>query len=353
MKILNQFGWNSFHQQNIIKLNTDLSIGRVISIKGFKYYLITESGELETELSGKLLYETENESLPKVGDWVLYKDYDSTGYVISLLPRMNLLTRKEPGNKTQRQGLAANIDKALIVQGLDRDFNVMRLERYIVQLMACDIDPVIILNKCDLVENLDEYRTQVEKLGRNARIHFCSSLTGKGIDDLLSQILERNKTYILIGSSGVGKSSLLNVLMKEDRQTIGGISDFNNKGKHTTTSRDLFRLSNGSLIIDTPGMREFGVTFEEGQSANDLFPTIQKFATRCKFSDCTHLQEAGCGVLEAWESGELQPEVYDSYVKLVKEQKRFQINIEDKKRLGKQSGKMSREANAYRKKYKY
>jgi ribosome biogenesis GTPase len=351
MEFINSFGWNSFPYRP--EISTDLEIGRVTSIRGFKYFLITEKGELETELSGKLLYETENEALPKVGDWVLYKDYDTIGYIIELLPRKNLLSRKDPGNRTQRQGLAANVDYALIVQGLDINFNLMRLERYIVQIIACNIQPVIVLNKADLVLDTEIYREQVRQLQRDCTIHFCSTIMGMGIAELKSEILQPGRTYILLGSSGVGKSSILNSLMDGEIQETGNVSDANNKGRHTTTTRDLFKLNNGSLIIDTPGMREFGVTFENGSSSDDLFPAIQKFASQCRFGDCTHLHELGCAVLEAVNKGALEHEIYDSYVKLVKEQRRFQINVEDKKRLGKQAGKLSREATQHRKKFKF
>jgi ribosome biogenesis GTPase len=351
MEFINAFGWNLFQHQ--VDVPADLCLGRVITIRGFKYFLITEKGELETELSGKLLYETENEALPKVGDWVFYKDYETMGYVIELLPRKNLLSRKDPGNKTQRQGLAANVDHALIVQGLDLNFNLMRLERYIVQIIACNIKPVIILNKSDLVPDTEIYREQVQQLQRHCTIHFCSTITGMGIAELRTEILQPARTYILLGSSGVGKSSILNALMDGEVQKTGNVSDANSKGKHTTTTRDMFRLSNGSLIIDTPGMREFGVTFEDGSSSDVLFPAIQKFASRCRFTDCTHLHELGCAVLDAVNQGELEHEIYDSYVKLLKEQRRFHINVEDKKRLGKQAGKMSREASAHRKKFKF
>lgn len=353
MEFLNQFGWDLYFQQQSIYISNDLSLGRIISIKGFKYFLITQRGELETELSGKLLYETSNEALPKIGDWVLFKDYESMGYVVELIPRKNLLSRKDPGNKIQRQGLAANIDAALIVQGLDINFNVMRLERYIVQIKACNITPIVILNKADLIQDHDLYRQQIDNLRRDCVIHFCSTVTGLGIETLKNEILKAKETYILVGSSGVGKSSLLNMLMDGAVQSIGSVSDSNNKGKHTTTTRDLFQLPNGSLLIDTPGMREFGVTFEEGSSSEDMFPAIQKYAVNCRFNDCTHMHEAGCAVVEALESGVIEHEVYDSYLKLIKEQRRFQINVEDKKRIDKQAGKLSREAGRHRKKFKY
>ena len=271
---------------------------------------------------------------------------------VSVWPRMNSLSRRNPGNKTEKQILGTNIDYALIVQGLDRDFNLMRLERYLTQVTACSVTPLVILNKADLVKNPAEYREEVLRLKRDCKIFFCSTLTGFGIQEL-KDAFEKGRTYILIGSSGVGKSSLLNILMNDDLQKTQSISTFNNKGTHTTTSRDLFQLPSGSLLIDTPGMREFGVTSEDGENSDSLFPAIEEFARQCRYSDCKHLHEEGCAVLEAMESGKLDRAIYDSYVKLMKEQRRFEINIEDQKRLNKQFGKMTKEAKNHRKKFKY
>jgi ribosome biogenesis GTPase / thiamine phosphate phosphatase len=350
---LENYGWNAFHQQYYIaSRGADQFSGRVISIKGFKYELITERGELETELSGKLLFGQESENLPKVGDWVFYLDYGATGYIVGVFPRMNSLSRKNPGNKMERQVLGANIDYALIVQGLDRDFNVMRLERYLTQVTACGVTPVVILNKADLIQDREPYRNAVEKLRRDCALFFCSTFTGAGIEDI-SKALEWGKTYIMIGSSGVGKSSLLNKFSDGVVQETGAVSDFNSKGKHTTTARELFQLANGSLLIDTPGMREFGLTSEDGENTLSLFPAMEEFAQRCRYVDCKHINEPGCSVLEALHEGVLDTQVYESYIKLMKEQRRFEIKMEDKKRLNKQFGKITREAKNYRKKYKF
>lgn len=354
MTILNNYGWNASIAENAKAAEQEnLSIGRVTSIKGFKYDLISENGEIETELSGRLLYGTSSEDLPKVGDWVLYMEYPGMGYIISILARMNELSRKAAGQKFEKQVLAANVDYALIVQGLDSDFNIMRLERYIVQIVACGIVPIVLLNKSDLVSDTDECIKEVGRLKRDCGVYCCSTYSGHGIDELMSSIMEKGKTYILVGSSGAGKSSLLNALMNVDYQKIKEKSLSTGKGKHTTTTRDLFQLPNGSLIIDTPGMREFGVTSDEGHHSNELFPEIAKFAEKCRYADCKHINEAGCAVLEGVNSGELDVHVYDSYIKLIKEQRRFEIKVEDKKRLGKQFGKLTKEAKNYRKKYKY
>lgn len=354
MTILNNYGWNAFHEQNAKSAEQKgLPVGRVISIKGFKYLLVSESGEIETELSGRLLFATAVEELPKVGDWVFYMDYGAMGYIISVLPRMNELSRKTPGVRFEKQVLAANIDYAFIVQGLDQDFNIMRLERYMVQILSCGITPIVLLNKSDLVPDTEAYTAQVKRLKRDCGVFCCSTYSGLGIDLLANDVMEPGKTYILVGSSGAGKSSLLNSLMNFQLQKIDEKSYSTGKGKHTTTSRELFQLPNGSLVIDTPGMREFGMTADEGQHSADLFPEISKFAESCRYADCKHINEAGCAVLEALNSGALDPYIFESYVKLMKEQRRFEIKIEDKKRLGKQFGKMTKEAKKHRKKYKY
>lgn len=346
------YGWTNVQREQLDHFSKTLLPGRVIAIKGFKYLLITERGELEAELSGKVLYGSAVEALPKVGDWVLYLDYDTTGYITEVLPRVNALTRKDPGTKSDRQVLACNIDYALIVQGLDRDFNLMRMDRYIVQIMSCQITPVVILNKSDLVGNPAGFANQVYGLMRDCEVFLCSTYTGYGIAEIRSQVLKKQKTCILIGSSGAGKSSLLNALMNAQVQPTGAVSDFSQKGKHTTSTRDLFKLENGCLIIDSPGMREFGVTSAEGHACSELFPAISQFAAGCRFPDCKHLNECGCAVIEAIKTGNLDETIYTSYIKLTREQGRFELTASEKKRLGKRMGKMVREAKAFRNRFK-
>ncbi len=352
MSLLRQFGWENFNRNLNISLSPEPKPGRVISIKGFKYVLVTDTGELETELSGKLLFGNTQEDLPKVGDWVQFLDYETMGYIVDLLPRKNMLSRKNPGAKNERQILATNIDHAFIVQGLDRDFNMMRLERYLVQMSACEIPSTVILNKADLVDDAALFVAEVEKLQRDIRIMTCSTVQRSGIDQIC-QAMKPGETHIMIGSSGVGKSTLLNAMMGNEVQETGVVSLFNQKGRHTTTARELFKLPNGALIIDTPGMREFGVTFEIGSTDDQLFPAIYALAGKCRYSDCQHISENGCAVLDAMSAGELDSVVYYSYIKLLKEQRRFQVTADEKKRMGKQFGKITKEAKAHRKKYKY
>lgn len=353
MKLLVQYGWSELHALEYDRnTNKELLPGRVISIQGFKYILITESGEREATLSGKLLFGALDEDIPGVGDWVLFLDYDPSGYIVEMLPRANSLVRKEPGTKAGTQLLAANVDNALIVTGLDRDFNVRRIERYIVQVTACSIHPVVLLSKSDLVQNPEDYVSRVNVVACDCPVYACSTRTGSGIDTIRSEVLKACQTNILIGSSGAGKSTLLNLLMDADIQRTGAVSDVHGKGKHTTSTRELFMLGNGSLVIDSPGMREFGLTAGAGDSSAELFPAIAALAPSCKYSDCTHMNENSCAVREALERGELAEEVYASYVKLIKEQKHFQLTASDKKRIGKQTGKMIREVKEFKKRYK-
>lgn len=352
MNNLNLFGWDKYQLKMNISTDPSFEIGRVISIKGFKYEIITLKGDLDAELSGKLMYNSADEELPKVGDWVYYLDYDTSGYIMQVLPRTNEVSRKRPGTKIEKQVLATNVDHALIVQGLDRDFNLRRLERYLVQMRSCAVDAIVVLNKSDLVEDPVTYVNQVKDIAPDVRLLSCSTVTGVGIDELRTSVMKPFETYVIVGSSGVGKSSIVNVVGETTQIETASMSDFNNKGRHTTTSRELYVLSNGSLLIDTPGMREFGLTSSDS-SDEELFPLIDQFAGGCKFNDCTHSDEAGCNVLAAIERGELDPEVYASYLKLKKEMRRFEIDADEKKRMNKQFGRITREAKDHRKKYKY
>lgn len=354
MNLLLEFGWDTNLQNYSNTYPGQSSVfGRVISIQGFKYHLITEQGEMEAELSGKMLFASDTENLPKVGDWVFCVAYDTMGYIIDIFPRSNEVYRKVAGKRNDRQVLAANVDFALIVQGLGQDFNIMRLDRYLVQMINCNVEPIVILNKADLITDKNSYLNQIQKLGRNCAVYFCSTYTGLGMDILAGEIFRKGKTYIMIGSSGVGKSSILKWLKPELQRETKEISTSTGKGVHTTTTRDLYKLPNGSLLIDTPGMREFGIAIDSEQAATGLFPMIDDYAVECRYSDCRHLNEDGCGVLKALDEGKLSPEAYESYLKLIKEQRRFELKAGDQKRLGKQFGKMTREAKDFRKKYKY
>ena len=354
MSLLQQYGWNYYFE---IKYNTDqlqdLQAARVLGIQGFKYILISLTGIIDAMVSGALMNSKDTCDLPKVGDWVLFKAYDEKGIIVDVLPRQNELSRKLPGKNSEKQVIAANIDTAFIIQGLDRDFNVMRLQRYLQQVQQCNIYPVIILNKKDLVRDPDIFLRQVYQLGYQCPVILASALNREGLKECISIYLQTGKTYILLGSSGVGKSTLLNALLGYQLQEEAGTSTSTGKGKHTTTARNLVMLPEGSMIIDTPGMREFGMTLDADTDAYVHHQHLEELSSGCRFSDCTHQHEPGCAVMAAVESGVLPQLVYRSYLKLTREQYHFQQNVAAKRRTERKFGKICKQVNAHRKNRKY
>lgn len=354
MSLLSQYGWNATFENNYsIHKNNGLEAGRVLTINGYLYTLISMAGVIEAELSGTLLNGKEPWELPKVGDWVVFKAYDEQGYVIDVLPRQNELSRKMPGKGMDKQVIAANIDTALLLQGLDRDFNIMRIQRYLYQVANNGIPAIVILNKKDLADDPQRYQREVEALGYQCSVILTSALDKDGVVELASQYLEAGKTYALLGTSGAGKSTFMNALWGGTLQKEGEVSMANSKGKHTTTSRNLVLMPNGSMVIDSPGMREFGITIATGEMEGSQHPQMAELAAHCKFGDCTHHQEPGCAVIAAMENGILPEVVYQSYLKLYKEQQRYGIHAADKKRIERQFGRITRQAKDFRSKRKY
>lgn len=353
MSLLFNYGFNShFNKLSIPYLQKGLKAGRVSSIKGFIYYLITESAEIEAELSGSLLNSKENWELPKVGDWVVFAPLDDRGYIIDILERQNMLSRRVPGQDAEKQVLVANVDYVFIVQSLNQDFNLMRLQRYLHQIIESQIQPIVILNKADLISEPSSFIKMVDDLGYQVPVIVTSTFTGFGVEELKTKTMQKGKTYVLLGSSGVGKSSLLNTLLIEGTQQTSDISKANNKGKHTTTFRHLTQLSNGSILIDTPGMREFGLTANTTEESKFIHPLIDQLSVHCRFADCKHEFEPGCAVVAAVNNNELPEVVYRSYLKLLKEQLRYQLTATEKRQNERQFGKISREVQNLKKKWK-
>lgn len=299
-----------------------------------------ETGEVNAELAGKLRFTAElGLDLPCVGDWVRvqYQGGGSPAVIHEVLPRKTLLRRKYAGKTVDFQAIAANIDTAFIVQSCHFDFNVRRLDRYLVVAHEGGITPVIVLSKTDLVspEELDSKMEQIRHAGITAEILPLSNLTGSGIDEF-RQHLVPDSTYCLLGSSGVGKSTLINRLIGHEELGTKEVSA-TGEGTHATSRRQLVVLENGSMIIDTPGMRELGIV-GASDGVSESFADVRDVSENCRFSDCTHAGEPGCAVREAMARGELSEERYESYLKLKKESAYHEMSYAEKRKKDRSFG---------------
>lgn len=287
-------------------------IARISSVYRSSYKAILDGKEITCKLAG--FVGTEDEVIPAVGDFI---NIDESGYIINILPRKNKIARQSAGTKmVDEQILAVNIDYAFIVTSLNNDFNPRRIERYIAFLDMQAIDCRLVLTKADLCENIEHYLEQAYNLGLSDEIIVTSSVDGRGFDEIVS-LLSSEKTAVFMGSSGVGKSSIINYLVGGNVQKVKEVRVADDKGKHTTTHRELFVLPNGSCIIDTPGMRE--IQFWAGDGSLASFGDIEAFSHKCKFRDCKHETEPGCAVKEAIKRGVLSSERLKSHKKLERE----------------------------------
>jgi ribosome biogenesis GTPase len=281
------------------------------------------------------------EDMPCVGDWVFvdYLDNNEHAIVHEVLPRRTILRRRSSGARVDYQSIAANIDVAFIVQSCDVDFNLKRLDRYIVMTKDGGIDAVLLLTKADLVDgaSLESMLADVRR-EHSVNVIPLSSASGAGYDRF-KDTLEKGKTYCLIGSSGVGKSTILNTLVGKEEFATSTVREKSAKGRHTTTRRQLVLLDNGALFVDTPGMRELGM-LAFGLGIDESYADIAELADRCGFSDCTHTIEKDCAVLASVAEGELTAERLQSYLKLVKESKYYETTYLEKRKKDKAFGKM-------------
>ena len=320
----------------------EFGLARVTAVNKGAYLIRNEDAEVFAELCGSLLYSAASSmDLPCVGDWVTVK-YENDGelaIIQELLPRKSVLRRKTAGRKVEYQLIAVNIDLAFVVQACDFDFNLRRLDRYLVMIREGGIAPAVLLTKSDLLntEEVEKCTAAARQVAVEYPVIAVSNLTGDGVQ-VLQQLLEPGKTYCLLGSSGVGKSSLLNRLIGENRLETKTVSDFRGKGRHTTTRRELILLEKGAMIIDTPGMRELG-SIGANEGIGDNFAEIEDLAQNCRFSDCSHLQETGCAILAAIASGKLDEERYQSYLKLRRESEHYERSYAEKRQIEKRFGK--------------
>lgn len=317
-------------------------VARVSAVDRNSFLVMNESGEIPAELSGKFLYALDSTlDMPCTGDWVAVQYYNEgvSAIIHGLFPRKTVLRRKTAGTAVEFQMIAANIDTAFIIQSCQYDFNLSRLDRYLAMVTNGHVEPVIILTKTDLVspEELQEKLASLNHAGMTARVLALSNVTGAGYEEF-RQLLQHRRTYCLIGSSGVGKTTLLNRLIGRDEFETGMVSG-TGEGTHTTTRRQLIVLDNGSMFIDTPGMRELGL-LGAAEGIEKGFEEIVRLAANCRFTDCSHTNEAGCAVLSALEGGELDGKRYASYMKLRRESEYHEMSYLEKRNKDRAFGRM-------------
>ena len=290
---------------------------RVTAVHKERYEIVCQHGMTHARLKTKEYY-VDTQDFPTTGDFVMINYIDNgDSQIIATLPRRTFFSRREPGPAPRDQAVAANFDYVFIMQSLNMDFNPKRLERYLTLAWQWGATPVVLLTKADLVDDYWDYLTAVERVVAGVNTHVVSAHTGYGLERL-NAYLQPGKTVVFLGSSGVGKSSLVNALAGEEMMTVNGIREDDSKGRHTTTHRQLIRLKSGVMIIDTPGMRELGM-WDVSEGLGDAFGDVEKYIGKCRFSDCRHESEPGCAIKAAIAAGELDASRWESYQKLKEE----------------------------------
>jgi ribosome biogenesis GTPase len=338
---LYDLGFDKWFEEHAAEfLPEDGGIARVSAVDRGSYLIRNESGEVPAELTGKLSYQTESPvDLPCVGDWVTaqYYDNDTAAVIHGVFPRKTFLRRKTAGANVDFQMIAANIDAAFIVQSCYFDFNPNRLDRYLVMAADGGVEPIVMLTKTDLILQ-DELKKKVAIVnsGTKARVLALSNITGIGFDEF-QQTLCPGRTYCLLGSSGVGKTTLINRLIGREAFDTKPVSD-TGEGTHATSRRQLIVLSQGAMLIDTPGMRELGLVGADN-GLNAGFEDLVRLSAKCRYADCSHEQEPGCAVRAAVERGELSEDRHFNYLKLRKESEYYEMSYLDKRKKDKAFGK--------------
>lgn len=339
-RVLQEWGWNDWFEQHNTCEPSD-SIARVAAVDREQFLLVDQTGVFRGRVAGSYRYHHHlAHELPCVGDWVCVEKNpgEDFGVVYSILPRKTSLRRKMAGNVIEYQMIAANVDVVIIVLSCHFDFNVNRLERYLVMVQDGGAEPYLLLTKSDLVEPavLAQQKAAIRSAGIETPIVSLSNITGEGLEELQALLLP-GKTYCFVGSSGVGKSTLVNRLIghqKLDTRSVSGTGE----GRHTTVRRELIRLAEGALVIDNPGMREFGIIGAENGIAQS-YSDITALSSHCRYRDCRHTGEPGCAVVEAVAAGELSQEHLDNYLKLRDESSFHQMSQAEKRKKDRDFGK--------------
>jgi ribosome biogenesis GTPase len=317
--MIREFGWSDAHQAAFEPhAAAGLSPARVVAHHRGLWRLVTREGECAGRLSGRFAAEAAQGEHPVVGDWLAIGRVkgDGDALIHALMPRKSAFARRAAGG-VGVQIVAANVDIAFLVAGLNNDLNPRRLERYLVAARDSGAAPVVVLTKEDLSSDAEGERQAVVAIAAGAPVVTLSALTGEGLD-VLDRWLRPGVTAALLGSSGAGKSTLLNALAGEELMSTGAVREADDRGRHTTTHRELFRLPGGALLIDTPGMRELGLVADEA-ALDESFADITALMSECKFSDCTHAAEPGCAILAALADQSLSAARWQSYLKLQRE----------------------------------
>jgi ribosome biogenesis GTPase len=316
---LTKLGWNSELEEQFAPHYAKGLVPARVAVEDKHYFRVwTAAAELLAQVSGKCMHESRrsNSKLPKVGDWVAVKlvPHEEKAVIHAILPRRTQLSRKMTGRGATEHILATNIDTAFMVTAVDASFDASRLEQMLVVAHESGARPVVVLNKIDLCDDLEAMLASTTRVAGGATVLAACALTGRGVKEL-SDLIKPGDTAVFIGTSGVGKSSLINRLYGEDIQATVEVRTNDAKGRHTTSWREMIFLPQGGVVIDTPGMREFHIWIAS-EGSKQAFPEIEALSARCRFRDCSHTKENKCAVLEALDAGTLPRDRYDSFLKL-------------------------------------
>lgn len=343
---LEALGWNAWFAGQAGRCSAHDAVARVAAVDRDQLLLVGTAGFFRGKLPGKALQESVDPlRRPCVGDWVCVEltAQDQFGVVHGILDRQTGLRRKAPGDPVRYQMIAANLDYVVVVQSCHYDFNLRRLERYLVMVKDGGALPLILLTKVDLVspEALASQIEEIRGAGITEPVLTLSNVTSEGVD-ALKCILAPGKTYCFVGSSGVGKSTLINALLGRDALATQDVSG-SGEGRHTTVRRELVVLANGALVVDNPGMREFGILGAEGGLESN-YPEIFDLASHCRFRDCTHTNEPGCAVLQAVDAGKISADHFASFVQLTKESAFYEASYAERRKRDRERGRFMKSA---------